>query len=178
MVESLSRFKEELLCSLDTKEKDRFKCVKHKHQHPHLHPECKFCKNIKEKKDILFENNHIVVMFGRPHHKGHIVVMPKVHEEDLLKLHEKTLDSFLNDTVKIMKALGKAIRPDLFNLEYLDNWDHHVHWNIYPRFKSDLDYGNPPQIPKKGKKFKPRLLSKNETDVFNRQIMRLKKELW
>ena len=178
MPESLDKFRKELLSSLTSVDRARFRYVKHRHQHPHLHPECKFCQRIKAKKDIIFENAHIVVMFGRPHHKGHIVVMPKAHEEDLLKLHQKTLDSFLNDTVKVMKALGKAIKPDLFNLEYLDNWDHHVHWNIYPRFKSDLDYGNPPKIPGKDQRFKPRLLSPKEVKTLNSGIRKIKKELW
>lgn len=178
MPESLSKFKRELLESLNLEEKSRFRYVEHKHQHPHLHPECKFCSKIKARKDILFENDHIVVMFGRQHHKGHLLVMPKVHEEDLLKLHTKTIDSFMNDTIHIMKALGKAIKPDLFNLEYLDNWDHHIHWNIYPRFKTDPDWGNPPKIPKKGVKIREKRLSTKELAVFKREISRLKKELW
>lgn len=177
MPETLSKFKKELLAVLDI-EPHRFRYLRHNHQHPHLHKDCKFCKKIREKKDILLENDHIVVMFGRPHHKGHLVVMPKAHEEDLLKLHEKTLDSFMKDTVHIMKALGKAIKPDLFNLEYLDNWDHHVHWNVYPRFRKDVDWGNPPKIPGKNAKFKPKLLSQKELAVFKKELRRLKKELW
>ena len=157
---------------------NRFIYVKKKSQHPDKHPDCKFCKAIKAKKDILLENKHIVVMLGRQHHKGHLLVMPKAHEEDLLKLHQETLDSFMNDTMKVMKALGKAIKPDLFNLEYLDNWDHHIHWNIYPRFKSDSDWGNPPVIPEKDKRFKPKNLSKNEMNIFKKELKKLKKELW
>lgn len=156
----------------------RFKFIKSRKQHPHYHLECNFCKKIKEEQDILLENDHIVVMFGRPHHKGHLLVMPKAHEEDLLKLHEKTLDAFMNDTVHIMKALGKAIRPALFNLEYLDNWDHHIHWNIYPRFKDDEDWGNPPVIPKKGAKFKQKCLTSSELAFFKKELSRLKHELW
>jgi diadenosine tetraphosphate (Ap4A) HIT family hydrolase len=176
--ESLSKFRKELISSFSPADRVRFKFVKKRRQHPNLHPECKFCQKIRAKRDIIFENAHIVVMFGRPHHKGHIVVMPKAHEEDLLKLHQKTLDSFLNDTIKIMKALGKAIRPNLFNLEYLDNWDHHVHWNIYPRFRSDPDYGNPPNIPSKNQKFKPKYLSIKELKVLESEIRKIKKELW
>ena len=64
---------------------NRFKYLKHSHQHPHKHPDCKFCKNIKAKRNILLENDHIVVMFGRQHQKGHLLVMPKAHEEDLMR---------------------------------------------------------------------------------------------
>ncbi len=156
----------------------RFKYMKHKKQHPHSHPECKFCRKIKEKKDIVLENDHLVVMFGRLHHKGHLVIMPKAHEEDLLKLHEKTLDAFMNDTIHVMKALGKAIKPDIFNLEYLSNWDHHIHWNVYPRFKRDKDWGNPPVIPLKDEKFRPKTMTKKEMDIFNKALNKIKKELW
>lgn len=139
--------------------------------------DCKFCRHIKSKKDVVFENQHIVVVFGRPHHKGHLVVMPRHHEENLLLLHEKTLDSFLNDTILVMKALAKAIKPDLFNLEYLDNWDSHVHWNVYPRFKSDSDYGNPPIIPKKDEKFIPKYLSRKELTLFKHELQKIKSRL-
>ena len=160
------------------KSNKRFKYIKHKHQHPHLHRKCKFCRLIHTKKRILFENDHIVVIFGRQHHKGKLVIMTKAHEEDLLKLHEKTLDSFTNDTIKIIKALGKAIKPELFNIEYLDNWDHHIHWNVYPRFKTDSDWGNPPVIPPRDAKFKPKNLTKKEIDVFKKELNKIKKELW
>jgi diadenosine tetraphosphate (Ap4A) HIT family hydrolase len=178
MPESLAKFKEGLLNSLGPVEHSRFRYVRRRQQHPYLHPECRFCQRIQARKDILFENQHIVVMFGRQHHKGHLVVMPKAHEEDLMKLHRKTLASFMNDTIKIMSALGKAIRPDLFNLEYLDNWDHHVHWNVYPRFRSDPDWGSPPRIPGRNSKFRPRMLSKKELSVFRKELKNLKKRLW
>ncbi|MBN1543989.1 HIT family protein [Candidatus Woesearchaeota archaeon] len=174
----LENYRKDLIDSLSAVEKKRFTCVKQRRQHPHLHPECAFCRKIKANKDILLENRHIVVMFGRQHHKGHLLVMPKAHEEDLLKLHQKTLDSFMNDTMQVMKALGKAIKPDLFNLEYLDNWDHHIHWNIYPRFRKDKDWGNPPVIPLKGEKFKEMPLTKGELDVFKKELRRLKNKLW
>jgi len=137
---------------------------------------CKFCKMIKEKKGIIFENEHIVVALGRQHHKGHLVILTRVHEENLLRLHYKTLDSFINDTVHIMKALDTVLKPTLFNLEYLDNWDAHVHWNVYPRFVNDPDYGQPPEIPKKGEKFKDRSMSKKEIDAFKKKIKELVKK--
>ena len=164
--------------SIMAKSRSRFKFLKKKSHHPSAHPECKFCKKLIDNEDVWFENQHIVVMPGRPHHKGHLVVLPKAHEENLMKLHEKTLDAFLNDTIKVMKALDKAIKPEMFNLEYLDNWDHHVHWNIYPRFKTDKDFGNPPVIPKKGKRFKKMELSEGELKIFKQALKRLSKSMW
>lgn len=137
---------------------------------------CKFCKMIKEKKGIVFENKHIVVALGRQHHKGHLVILVRPHEENLLRLHYKTLDSFINDTIHIMKALDSVIKPTLFNLEYLDNWDAHIHWNVYPRFSTDPDYGQPPKIPEKGKKYKEKPMSAKELNEFRKKIKDLVKK--
>ena len=79
--------------------------------------DCKFCRHIKSKKDVVFENQHIVVVFGRPHHKGHLVVMPRHHEENLLLLHEKTLDSFLNDTILARRKLERYLDEDHYSMD-------------------------------------------------------------
>ena len=61
--------------------------------------------------------------------------------------------------------------------EYLDNWDFHVHWNIYPRFKDDPDYGNPQVIPPRGSKFKEYKMTKKELSDFKKEINKIK-HLW
>ena len=149
------------------------KFLKNKNQHPDKHPKCKFCKLVKDKSKIIFENPHIIVVLGRAHHKGHLVVLTKAHEEHLMQLHEKTLDSFFNDTMKICKALNKAIKFDRLNMAYLNNWDPHIHWNIYPRFKKDSDWGQPPKIPKKNAKFKPKTLSEKELKIFKKALSKI-----
>ena len=138
--------------------------------------DCKFCARLK-KGDFVFENNHIVVFFGRPHHKGHMVVTTKRHELDLMRLHPKTLDSYMNDTMLICRALHKAIKFDRLNFEYLDNWDPHIHFNVYPRFKTDPDWGNPPKIPTKKQKFTPKEMTEKEIKIFERELNKIKKKL-
>ncbi|MBW3014797.1 HIT family protein [Candidatus Woesearchaeota archaeon] len=150
------------------------KYVHHEHQHPHKHPDCKFCKWHVKKEDILFENPHIIVVMGRAHHKGHLVIATRPHEEHLMLLHPKTLSHFFNDAIKVCRALHTAIKFDRLNLEYLDNWDPHIHWNIYPRFKKDKDWGNPPYIPKKGERFKSQKLTDKEMRIFKRELKKIK----
>ncbi len=150
------------------------KFLKHSHQHPDKHKDCKFCQKIKDKSTILFENPHIIVVFGRLHHKGHLVILTRAHEEHLMMLHEKTLDSFFTDSIKVCRALHKAIKFDRLNMEYLDNWDPHIHWNIYPRFKTDKDWGNPPVIPGKNAKVKPKEMTEKEMKIFLRELKKIK----
>ena len=156
---------------------------KHRVQHrkgvwekaPDFVKECKFCRKIREDQ-VIFENEHIAVVLGRQHHKGHLVVATKKHIENMFDLPEKAFDSYINDTVKMVKALDKVIQPATVNLEYLDNWDFHVHWNVYPRFKDDPDYGNPPVIPPKGSKFKEYKMTDAELAAFKKEIKKMK--LW
>ncbi|MBW2992738.1 HIT family protein [Candidatus Woesearchaeota archaeon] len=146
------------------------KFMKHPCQHPDRHPDCRFCRMIKDKDNILFENSHVIVVFGRPHHKGHLVILTRAHEENLMLLHEKTLDNLFESAVKVCRALYKAIKFDRLNIEYLDNWDPHIHWNIYPRFKTDKDWGQPPHLPKKKEKFKKQYMDWKEIKVFRKEM--------
>ena len=150
------------------------KFMQHEGQHPDKHPDCKFCQMAKDKKNILFENPHIIVVFGRLHHKGHLVILTRAHEEELMRLHEKTLDSFFNDSVHVCRALHKAIKFDRLNLEYLDNWDPHIHWNVYPRFKTDDDWGNPPRIPEKDEKVIPKEMTQQEMKLFLKELKKIR----
>ena len=138
---------------------------------------CKFCRKIRED-EVIYETEHMAVVFGRQHHKGHLVVATKKHIENMFHLPEVALDKFFNDTVKIISAINKILKPATINLEYLDNWDFHVHWNIYPRFKSDPDYGSPPVIPPKGHKFKEYKMTKKEMKAFKAEIDKIKKGMW
>lgn len=135
--------------------------------------DCKYCRLIKEN-EVLFENEHIAVVLGRPHHKGHLVVLTKNHIEGLLNLPQDDLHSFLNDTIKIMKVLKKVIKFHHFNLAYFDNWDPHVHWNVYPRFDTDPDWGNPPYIPHKNEEYIPQELTAKEKKEFKEELYKLK----
>ena len=139
-------------------------------QNPERHPGCKFCQMIKDKENIIYENSHVIVVFGRPHHKGHLVILTRAHEENLMLLHEETLDSFFEDAIKVCRSLYKAIKFDRINIEYLDNWDDHIHWNIYPRFKADKDWGQPPYIPKKHEKFEEKYLNWKEIEIFRKEM--------
>jgi len=149
--------------------------TKHKYGWLKMHPDCKFCHIIHEHPEkIVFENEHIIVVFGRLHHKGHLVILTRTHEEHLMMLHDKTLKAFFDDSMHVCQSLHKAFKFDRLNLEYLDNWDPHIHWNVYPRSKSDPDWGNPPEIPHKHDKYKPKKMSRKEMLMFIKELKKKK----
>src|SRR3989344_954278 len=73
---------------------------KHKNYRFKKHSGCRFCDIVhRQKNRILFENDHLIVVFGRLHHKGHLVVLTRTHEEHLMLMHKHTIDAYFNDTV-------------------------------------------------------------------------------
>ncbi len=109
---------------------------------------CKYCEIIKGKRKrkggIIFENEYIIVFLGNQHHKGHTIGAVKRHIEDVLDLSKKERDIFFDTMIKIAKAIKKAMKPDKLNYALFGNWVPHLHWHIYPRYKTDADWGEPP----------------------------------
>lgn len=114
---------------------------------------CEYCEVIKGKKTrsggIVFENKRVIVFLGSQHHKGHTAVVLKRHEEDMLNLTEEEKECFFTCMLKIAKAVKKAMNPDKLNYALFGNWVDHLHWHIYPRYKTDDDWGDPPTFGKK-----------------------------
>lgn len=109
---------------------------------------CKYCEIIKGKRKrkggIIFENKYAVVFLGNQHHKGHTIIALKKHIEDVLDLTEREREDFFDVVIKIAKAVKKAMKPDKLNYALFGNWVPHLHWHIYPRYKADDDWGDPP----------------------------------
>lgn len=104
---------------------------------------CKFC----HPEDVLFETSTSIIKAGSGHHHGHLQVGFKRHVEDITELTDKEFISFCTDLLKTARVVKKVFSPDKINYQLLGNWEQHVHWQIYPRYKSDPDFGQPPIIP-------------------------------
>lgn len=112
--------------------------------------DCKFCSIVSHKslrKDwIIYKDRHVIVFPGRQHHKGHIIIALKRHEEYLLRLSVSEADKFFNSVLRMARAVKRALKPDRLNYALFGNWVPHLHWHIYPRLKEDLDWGQPPYL--------------------------------
>ena len=104
--------------------------------------ECKFC-NIK-KREIIYETKTSIIREGSGFHHGHLQIILKQHKTDLTKLPKKEYTNFLIDLQETAKIVKKVFKPDMLNYELLGNWVPHLHWHIYPRYKTDPDYAQPP----------------------------------
>jgi diadenosine tetraphosphate (Ap4A) HIT family hydrolase len=126
---------------------------------------CKFCDYSGE---VLWENERVFVILGRPHHKGHTEVVLKEHHEALSEIGEALMKEFFYDAFRVSQVVKEVLRPEKLNFELLGNWVPHLHWHIIPRFKEDEDFGNPPCIPNKDDHYKKIELSEEEIAALKR----------
>ncbi|MBK9323627.1 MAG: HIT domain-containing protein [Bdellovibrionaceae bacterium] len=112
--------------------------------------ECVFCcatKNISFDSLSLYQTKHSLIVLNKyPYNSGHIMVIPRRHCGDLLKLtQEEHYD--LHDTLRLaMKALNDVYQPGGINI----GLNHgatagagipdHIHYHVIPRWNGDLNF--------------------------------------
>lgn len=112
---------------------------------------CVFCTAAKakasEKSLVLYHSRYSTVMLNKfPYNTGHLLVVPKNHGGDFLKLSKKEFQDLHQTLQMSMRVLKKAYQPDGFNL----GMNHgavagagipeHLHYHLIPRWKGDLNF--------------------------------------
>ncbi len=109
---------------------------------------CKFC-HWKDHYEKIWENDHVVAVWGSPYVKGHVKVILKRHAANLTELSAEESHAFMDAWIVVGKAVEQVLKPDIINWQINGNWVRHLHGHIYPRFKSDPDWGEPIHLPSK-----------------------------
>lgn len=107
--------------------------------------DCIFCKIIRG--DIpsnkVFEDDQILAFLDiQPISRGHTLVIPKKHSDNILQTDEETLATTVKSAQKIAAAVMKATGADGFNLTVSSGaiagqTVFHLHFHIIPRFSND-----------------------------------------
>ncbi|RJQ15703.1 HIT family protein [Candidatus Woesearchaeota archaeon] len=106
---------------------------------------CIFCKIIKKEIpcNLLYEDESCFVFLDiKPITKGHTLVVPKKHSENLLDIEEKDVLHCMNLIKKLGPKIMKAMKADGFNVGQ-NNFSAagqtvmHTHFHIIPRYKND-----------------------------------------
>ena len=107
--------------------------------------DCIFCKIVAGEIscDKVYEDNNTLVFLDiKPVHKGHCLVLPKKHFEDILETPEEYLKAMIVTTKKVAKAVMEATKAQGFNI-FINTkeaaWQEvkHTHLHIIPRFSND-----------------------------------------
>lgn len=107
--------------------------------------DCPFCKIVRgdlPAKKLYEDSETLAFLDIKPSTKGHALVIPKNHASEITDLDEKTASSLINSTIKVAKAIEKALSPAGINLiqsnrKAAGQVVPHVHIHIIPRYKHD-----------------------------------------
>ena len=123
---------------------------------------CVFCKIINRElpASIIYEDEICLSFLDiHPITEGHVLIIPKVHQERFTQLEEKTAGHLFSVGHKILKAIEQSeIRSEGANLFLSDGavagqevWHSHLH--IAPRYKGDgqrtgFSHSDPDEYPR------------------------------
>ena len=98
--------------------------------------------------DIVFQNNLFTAFIAGkwwPNNKGHIVIIPNKHFENLYDIDEKYLDAIHNFSKKVAIAFKEVYKSDGTSIRQhnepagnQDVWHYHLH--VFPRYENDRLY--------------------------------------
>jgi histidine triad (HIT) family protein len=108
-------------------------------------PDCIFCKVVAGEipgEIVDSDDRTVTVMDINPATRGHVVVIPREHAEDLLTVSDEDLDATMAAVRRITARMRETLDPDGFNV--LNNmgraaWQSifHFHVHVIPRYRDD-----------------------------------------
>lgn len=107
--------------------------------------DCLFCKIIKGElpSSKVYENDKILAFLDiSPVNKGHTLVIPKEHYENIYDIPEEILKEVIAAVKKISIAVKKGVNADGISIGQSNESSagqvvHHIHFHIMPRFSDD-----------------------------------------
>ena len=106
---------------------------------------CIFCKIVKKEidKNILFETENVLVFEPlNPISNGHVLIIPKIHFENIFDIDEKVLSDIIINVKKISENIVKEKGATGINILHASGKDaqqsvFHFHIHIVPRYPDD-----------------------------------------
>ena len=107
--------------------------------------DCIFCKlsNGDIPTNALYEDDVVKVIFDlNPASKGHVLILPKNHFDDIYSMDDATAAHVFQVAVKVAKAMKETLGCEGLNIvqnngEIAGQTVFHFHLHMIPRYKSD-----------------------------------------
>lgn len=99
---------------------------------------CRLANKI-EKVIIIYENQYVCCILDHdPFNEGHVMILPKVHYEDIDEVDEETANAIIQVSRLIAKAIKNLYKPD--GITICQNGGifselSHFHMHVVPRYK-------------------------------------------
>ena len=107
--------------------------------------ECIFCKIARKQipAHVVYEDENFIAFLDiNPANKGHVLVIPKSHTDDFLKMDEGLAKELFSVVQRVANGVRKALNSDAMNIVQNNGTAAgqaipHVHVHIIPRFEND-----------------------------------------
>lgn len=107
--------------------------------------DCIFCKIINKEIPChkVYEDDYFLSFLDAfPHAKGHTVIVPKNHKENLADFSIEDWNNLATALRLTAKKVNEVLKPEAMNIGVNDREAAgqavpHVHWHILPRWKED-----------------------------------------
>ena len=111
--------------------------------------DCIFCKIVNNELPAhkLFEDDNILVFLDAfPGTKGHTLIIPKKHYQDIFDTPEEVYENIVRVALKIAKILKSALKFDGINFFQSSGTAagqtvFHIHAHLFPRWEADKALG-------------------------------------
>jgi ATP adenylyltransferase len=112
---------------------------------------CVFCNAAKKEASFdtlcVYKTKHSMVVLNKfPYNSGHVLVLPRRHCGDMLKLTDAEYTDLQETIRKTMKAINKIYEPGGVNLGLNHGAvagagiPEHIHYHMIPRWSGDLNF--------------------------------------
>jgi diadenosine tetraphosphate (Ap4A) HIT family hydrolase len=106
-------------------------------------PECPLCRKLRAVRElppdeVLWQFPHSVAFLGPwQYYHGYCVLVSRLHATELSQLTARDRHAFLEEMALLARAIQECFAPDKINYEMLGNQVPHLHWHLFPRWRSD-----------------------------------------
>ncbi|WP_051286844.1 HIT family protein [Paenibacillus taiwanensis] len=102
---------------------------------------CRIANHIEPNVQVVYENEFVTcVLDCAPFNEGHILILPKVHYDDLDQISRQTLAAIMDASVLMSSKLKLVFNPDGITICQnggVFNDLSHYHMHVIPRHKGD-----------------------------------------
>ncbi len=107
--------------------------------------ECLFCKIVKgevSSKKIYEDDDSFAFLDINPANRGHCLVVPKKHYENLYEIDDRALEKVIVTTKNLSKLIKEKMQCNGINLvqnneRHAGQIVNHLHFHIIPRYEND-----------------------------------------
>lgn len=107
--------------------------------------QCLYCTNNQVLHDLMIEIDELSVsrafLFKEQTYRGRCLVAYNGHVNDLNELGDEERNAFMEDVVRVTRAMQKAFQPEKINYGAYSDKLSHLHFHLVPKYVDGVDYG-------------------------------------